>query len=65
MKEMLGNSEYGLITENNEKALYQGVKKVLDDRFLFEYYRNQAAVRGKMFSTEKTVQAVEDMLLAL
>ena len=65
MKEMLGNSEYGLITENTEKALYQGVKKILDDRSLFECYRNQAAVRGKMFSTEKTVKAVEDMLLAL
>lgn len=66
MKEMLGeNNEYGLITENNEEALYQGIKKLLDDRALLAHYQKQANARGKIFSTENTVKAVEGMLLSL
>lgn len=66
MKEMLGeNNEYGVITENNEDALYQGIKKLLDDPKLLAHYKKQAALRGKSFRTEHTVTAVEDMLLSL
>lgn len=66
MKEMLGeNNEYGLVVENNEEALYQGIKKLLDDPELLKHYKKKAAERGKMFSTEKTVRAVEEMLLKL
>ena len=63
MKEMLGeNNEYGIVTENSEEALYQGIKKLLDEPALLEYYKKQAAIRGKDFSTENTVKAVEDKL---
>ena len=63
MKEMLGeHNEYGIVTENNEEALYQGIRKLLDDPALLEHYKAQAAIRGKYFSTENTVRAVEQML---
>lgn len=66
MKEMLGeNNEYGVVTENDEKALYQGIKKLLNDSQLLDHYKKQAAERGKKFSTKNTVQAVEKMLLSL
>ena len=66
MKEMLGqNNEYGIVTENEEEALYQGIKKLLDDPAMLAHYKKQAQVRGKAFSTENTVKAVEEMLLAL
>lgn len=66
MKEMLGaNNEYGIITDNNEDALYQGIKSLLDDPALLAHYKKQAQQRGKTFSTENTVKAVEDMLAAL
>ena len=66
MKEMLGeNNEYGLVVENNEEALYQGIKKLLDDSELLKHYKKKAEERGKMFSTEKTVNAVQDMLMSL
>ncbi len=66
MKEMLGeNNEYGLVVENNEEALYQGIKKLLDNPELLKHYKKKAAERGKMFSTEKTVNAVQDMLMKL
>ncbi len=63
MKEMLGeHNEYGVITENSEEALYQGIKSLLDDPVLMAHYKKQAELRGKDFSTEKTVRAVEEML---
>lgn len=66
MKEMLGeHDEYGIVTENSEEALYQGVKRLLDEPALLAHYREKAAERGKLFSTEQTVKAVEEMFLHL
>ena len=66
MKEMLGeNDDWGIVTKNDEEALYQGIKRLLDDSGLLAHYREKAAQRGESFSTETTVQAVEQMLLAL
>lgn len=66
MKEMLGeHDEYGIVTDNDEDALYQGIKRLLDDPALLEHYKAQAIERGKAFSTEETIRAVEEMLLSL
>lgn len=66
MKEMLGEkNEYGVVTENNEEALYQGIKKLLDHPELLTHYKRQAEMRGKMFGTQNTVRAVKEMLLKL
>lgn len=66
MREMLGNNgEYGIITENSEEALYKGIKQLLDNPELLKHYADKASQRGKMFSTENTVKAVEEMLLSL
>lgn len=66
MKEMLGEkNEYGIVTENSEEALYDGIKSLLDNPELLAHYREKAVERGKAFSTENTVKAVEDMLLSL
>ena len=66
MKEMLGeNNEWGLVTENSEEGLYQGIKRLLDDPALLTHYKGKAAERGKSFSTKSTVKAVEEMLLSL
>lgn len=63
MREMLGEgNEWGIVTQNNEEALYQGIKRLLDDPALLAYYREKAKERGKAFSTEKTVRAVEEMM---
>lgn len=66
MKEMLGkNNEFGIVTENNDEALYEGVKSLLTDSSRMAYYRKKAVERGKTFNTENTVKAVENMLLSL
>ena len=66
MKEMLGeNNEWGIVTENDEDELYRDIKRLMDDPELLARYKEKAAERGTTFSTERTVQAVEDMLLNL
>lgn len=66
MKEMLGeNNEYGIVTDNNEDALYEGIKKMLTTPGMLEDYAARAKERGKYFSTENTVKAVENMLEGL
>ena len=66
MKEMLGsNNEWGIVTDNEDEALYLGIKSLLDDPDKLAHYARQAVERGKTFSTENTVSAVQDMLLSL
>ena len=63
MKEMLGeNNEYGIVTENSEDALYEGIRRLLDDPVLLMHYKEKAVERGKAFSTETTVKAVSEIL---
>ena len=66
MKEMLGeNNEWGIVTENDEGALYEGIRRLLDDPALLSHYQKQAEERGRTFSTENTVNAVQEMLWKL
>ena len=66
MKEMLGeHNEYGIVTEGNEESMYQAVKRLLSDSALLQEYKEKAALRGKDFSKEQTVKAVEDLFLSL
>lgn len=65
-QELLGyNNEYGLVVENTEDGIYNGMKKLLEDRELLAYYKGKAIERGSFFSKEKTVKAVEDMINSL
>ena len=65
-QELLGyNNEYGLVVENSEDGIYNGMKKLLEDRELLAYYKEKASERGSFFSKEKTVKAVEDMIDSL
>lgn len=66
MKEMLGeNNEYGIVVSNKENALYEKIKLLVENTDLLRHYKKQAEKRGIMFSTEKTVLKVEEMLLSL
>lgn len=60
MQEMLGsNNEYGVITEMSEESLYANIKEMLENYQKLEHYKMQAVIRGKYFSKENTVKAVE------
>ena len=59
MRELLGESEYGIITEDSTEGLYEGLKKMLDDPERRKQYAKAAAIRGQAFSKEKLVAETE------
>lgn len=62
MQEQLGyNNEYGIVTENNEEALYEGIKEIITKDGSLEYYAEKALERGKRFNKAITVKAVEEL----
>ncbi len=64
MKELLGKKDqYGIVVENTDSALYEGIKKLINNRELLSYYAHQAKTRGKDFQTKNTVSQVENFLI--
>ena len=51
---MLGeDNEYGIVTENSEEALYEGIKNIVDDPKKLKHYKRMAQIRGKIFNTQQ------------
>lgn len=54
--EMLDEGNAGLIVENSEKGLYEGIQKILADPTLYKYYQQQIE-RRKDYLTEESIMA--------
>lgn len=66
MKEMLGeNNEWGVITDNSEDSLYEGVKNLIEDPSQLQHYKIRATERGNSFTTAVTVKATEELFLRM
>lgn len=59
MRELLGNSEYGLIVEDDDEAFYCGMKKMLIDAACRERYAEAAFLRGESFSAHSLAGITE------
>lgn len=60
MRELLEDSKYGLITENSDDGLYEGMKRMLTDSNLRRHYSAQAQKRGQDFRKEYLVRQTEE-----
>ena len=65
MDELIGDSGCGVIVENTDQALYSMLENYSDKKDILVSMREKAMSRGREFSREKTVKAVEDMLESL
>ena len=65
MRELLGNNEFGIVTENSDEGFYLGVKSFLSDQKLSRYYSAKAQERGLDFHTQKLVQDTEKFFFEL
>ena len=63
MREILGDSDYGLITENDDEAFYLGLRKMLFDKAMREHYAEMAMQRAKFFSCEQLAAEAEKFFL--
>ena len=64
MRELLGDSEYGLITDNSEEALLEGMRRMLKDAQLRGRYEEKAIKRGDTFSSSETTLKTESFFLS-
>lgn len=63
MRELLGeNNEYGVVVQNDEESLYNGIKKFLENKSYLEFYTTKAIERGKKFSLTSLMNEIEDIL---
>ena len=60
MRELLGDNEFGLITENSDEGFYEGMKRMLADAELREHYSVQSQKRGHDFRKEYLVRQTEE-----
>lgn len=59
MRELLGNSRYGLICENSEDALYYALEKVIKNHDYYQKLRHQIFRRQDNFNSETAAQSIE------
>ena len=63
MRELLGeNNEYGVVVQNDEESLYNGIKKFLENKSHLKFYTTKAIERGKKFSLTSLMNEIEDIL---
>ena len=60
MTELLGDNEYGVITENNEQSLFDGLVNILND-YNLSHYKKMAEMRGEKFNKNATVSSAESV----
>ena len=60
--ELLGDSEYGLVVENEEDALVAGLEKALTDPVLKTRYEATARERAALFDVDACLEKIEEAL---
>lgn len=59
VSELFLDNEYGLIVDNDEEGLYQGLKLLITDKKIFEYYKDKVKERASFFDTQNSVRNIE------
>ena len=66
MRELLGDSAYGLIVENDDEAFYHGMKRMMTDASCRARFARAASQQSKDYSactlTEKTELFFEELI---
>ncbi len=61
MDELLGENEYGIITENNDEAFLDGLRKMLNDAEILNSYTEKAKLRGQQFSKKMLSEQTQNL----
>ena len=65
MRELFGESEFGVVTEHSVESLYCNVKRMMDSEELRHRYSRLAEQRGLRFKSEATVKQTEQFFIDL
>lgn len=58
MKEILGDSKYGIVCKNDEEELANVIKNVILDKKMYNSYVRKAKERGKLFDLQRSVEEI-------
>lgn len=61
VRELIGDDEYGLTMEPSVIGIYEGMKKVLDDPSLHDYYKEKIMERKSIVSYEDHLAQIEKL----
>jgi glycosyltransferase involved in cell wall biosynthesis len=61
-KELLGESEYGIIVENSKESIYNGMKKILDNPQIHEEYKEAVKRRVPFVNLNKRIDKILNVL---
>lgn len=62
MSELLGDNEFGVVVDNDEEALYKGLKELLLTPEKLVAYRQKASQRGETFTLSNLMPPIESLL---
>lgn len=65
MRELLGNSDYGMIVENADEAFCSGMRTMLRDLSLRNHYADRALKRSQDFSAERLTATTEHFFFGM
>lgn len=60
--ELLDFGEYGLLVDNSQEGLYEGLKQLLTNEDLLSYYREKSKKRIPFFDANHRIQEIEKLL---
>lgn len=64
-QELLGDSEYGMITENDDDSFYRGVRTMLENEILRAHYGEKAAALSMDYNADRLTESTEEFLMEL
>lgn len=60
-EEILSNGEFGMITENNDEALYEGLYSVLSNSEILDELKEKARLGSKRFDSKNVLSKIEQL----
>ena len=60
MRELLGDSEYGMIVSNDEEGLYSGLRKMLTEKDVYEDYCQRSKLRSTDFRKDALIAQTQE-----
>jgi glycosyltransferase involved in cell wall biosynthesis len=63
VEEIFGEEACGLITENDNQSLLEGIRKMLTDESYYQKIKSGAERRSKFFDGQRMVREVEQIFL--
>ena len=57
--EILSDGKFGLLVENSEEGIYQGIRSLLTDESLLKEIQKNAILGSEQFDPKKTIQQIE------